>query len=419
MRNHPDQPGDIQHHGIIAEPLRDGVRVKLPPRPLSFAQRSGSGWLVILYSLLPFTFAIFWVLAASGAISGFNDDADSTGGLIILWAIPIWFAGMFILAEGLTVLVGRHEVEMVDGELKTIVRIGPFKRTWKRSAKHLRRMVIERADGQQGDEDQNALLIAYFTDAPALAIVTTYPAMMLRRLAIILADAHAEAAARTLNPTSGTVTGVGVMEKVIGANENQRCLRIDAHGSAHEIDSAQPINSDAIVEKTHRSLTIILPKLGAKGAKGLPLFALLYFSLVVIATVIEVFDESPESLSFFIAMPLFWLVGIGLVLSVMHMARRHAIIDVVDDTLLITRGGLFGLRQQKWRRSDLKTINVGPGLVRINNQPVNQLHIHSHNGEKATLFSERDDNELKWLAATLCDAMALNRLPKTQTTSEF
>ena len=74
---------------------------------------------------------------------------------------------------------------------------------------------------------------------------------------------------------------------------------------------------------------------------------------------------------------------------------------MVGSTLLVTRAGLFGQKQQEWQAEDLRTIRLGPSGTEVNDQPINQLHLVPRKGKKVGMLTERDDDELEWIAAVL------------------
>ena len=103
----------------------------------------------------------------------------------------------------------------------------------------------------------------------------------------------------------------------------------------------------------------------------------------------------------------FWGIGIAMLVAAINMGKRHAVIDMIHDTLLITRKNLFGVKQHEWRRSDIESIRCGASGMEVNNEPVIELQIHPKEGKKVGLFSGRDVAELKWMAAVMRVAMDL------------
>ena len=64
------------------------------------------------------------------------------------------------------------------------------------------------------------------------------------------------------------------------------------------------------------------------------------------------------------------------------MGRRHAIIDVVDDVLLINRKNIFGIKSHQWPRDELGSIAVGPSGIEVNEVPVLELKVRPRQGRR-------------------------------------
>ncbi|MHC4428146.1 MAG: hypothetical protein ACYS0D_06025, partial [Planctomycetota bacterium] len=103
---------------------------------------------------------------------------------------------------------------------------------------------------------------------------------------------------------------------------------------------------------------------------------------------------------------LFWAIGIWMLIAAINMGRRHAIIDVVEDVLLINRKNLFGLKSHQWRRDEIETIAIGPSGMSVNDIPVLKLKIMLRDETETGLFAGRDTQELRWIASVLRQALA-------------
>jgi hypothetical protein len=105
----------------------------------------------------------------------------------------------------------------------------------------------------------------------------------------------------------------------------------------------------------------------------------------------------------------FWAVGAGLILGAVNMARRQAVLAVVDDTLMIMQTCLFGARRWEWKRDDLSDIIAGKSNVTVNDQPVIELQIFPKEGKRVGLLLGRGTDELRWLATILRRSLKLSR----------
>ena len=101
-----------------------------------------------------------------------------------------------------------------------------------------------------------------------------------------------------------------------------------------------------------------------------------------------------------------WAGGVAWIIWCLHMSRRTAILDVIGDTLLVTESGLFGIKQHEWRTVDLRSIHLGCG-VKINEKSIMQLQIQPQRGKALGIFTGRQEDELRWLASKLREALRL------------
>ena len=83
------------------------------------------------------------------------------------------------------------------------------------------------------------------------------------------------------------------------------------------------------------------------------------------------------------------------------MGRRHAIVDVGGDVLLINRSNMFGIKSRQWTRDELESVTVEPRGMEVNDIPVLELKIKPVNGRELGVFAGRDGDELRWIAWTL------------------
>jgi hypothetical protein len=137
------------------------------------------------------------------------------------------------------------------------------------------------------------------------------------------------------------------------------------------------------------------------------LFGLFWTGFVALFTVAMVSMDVPLPMYLFIS--IFWAVGLSMLLAAVNLARKQAVLDVVHDTLLVTRQGLFGRSQHEWRTEDLADIRVDHSGMSVNNQPVLNLQVVPREGRVLGLFTGRDEAELHWLAAELRTAMGIRK----------
>ena len=106
----------------------------------------------------------------------------------------------------------------------------------------------------------------------------------------------------------------------------------------------------------------------------------------------------------------FWLVGIGLMVVAIYMAKQTVMIGIDDGRLFIERDTIFGIKWSDFGPADLRGIEVGPSGTEINEVPVMELHVWPNRGKKLGMLSQLEDAELRWLAKRLRNELGLGRL---------
>jgi hypothetical protein len=69
--------------------------------------------------------------------------------------------------------------------------------------------------------------------------------------------------------------------------------------------------------------------------------------------------------------------------------------------LFVEHKSMLGKRWIQYQLDQLDAIQVGASGIEINDVPVNELQLFPRQGKKLGLLSQRDDDELHWLAAQL------------------
>ena len=90
-----------------------------------------------------------------------------------------------------------------------------------------------------------------------------------------------------------------------------------------------------------------------------------------------------------------------MMVGAVNMGRRHAIMDIVGDVLLINRRNLFGIKSHQWTRAELESVVVGDSGMAVNDIPVLELQVKPVTGREVGLFAGRNEDELRWIAWTL------------------
>ena len=370
----------------------------------------------MIAGLISTVFAGFWVgIILKDLLAGQGPSGWPAIGLLVP-SLPGLLVGLALLVVGSAIARNavRAEIELSNGQLRAIERFGPLRWTRKRPIEKVEQLILDKAIRKAAitragsdvpvDLAPNLLVIrAQGQQMKPLFIAPGYPRSVLEALAHELADS----------------VGAGVPAKLFDDDEpGVQVLDhsdLDEAAMAEEVERIpeQPTGSSAILDRRDGELTLTVPPAGLwRGSKGLFAFSLLWNGFMVVFTSLLLWfalsgEDDVWPLALF-AIP-FWAVGIGMLLAAINMGRRRAILDVVGDTLLITRAGPFGTKQQEFRADTIAAIRAGASGMEVNEVPVIELQIHPRDGKKCGLLSQRKDDELKWIAAVLRDAVGVGK----------
>jgi len=442
----PTDPARGPYHGAMdrrdahnpprfeAHRLAHGVRYELPARSLGPWR-----WL----GLVPIAFGLLFVLIPLNMARGIVGDlidaqgSDQIFHLIFLAFISIFFLGAAIpVAIGLAALVGRNAVELRDGRLRSVERIGPFWKTHKRKLKDITRLEVVSVVGKvitPGTDDGGtpnhtpprhdvAGLRAHGLHAgqeATMLVAWGYPRALMRELADAIAtDALPHRPARLFDDEQAE-PAIAVVERTV----DLKAGKLDGQ-DPDDLPVTQPAGSRVTCDHHADGLTLTVPPAGLRrGSKGLFGFALLWNGFMAVFTTIMVLamtgvmemesniDNVFGLIGAIAFVGLFWAIGIGLMLGAVNAGRRHAVLDVVGDTLLVYRRSIFGTKQREWNAHDISHIRIGPSGTEVNNRPIMQLQIHPKSGKKYGLLSQTSDDEIRWIAHELRQALRVPASP--------
>jgi hypothetical protein len=351
-------------------------------------------------------FAGFWMVGASHAIFG-QGQFSLSGLLFTALGLPFLFLGLVPAAFGLAIMFGSSEVVLTDRWVRSVDCIGPLR--WphrRRPIESVRRFqVVGQSDARGSATRGMSMLLAVRARGRPCLIAWGYPHNLLLSLGNELAS-YCEAV-RTGGVFPFEAPPISVVSVEID-DEGEVISR-----SLSEPAPTKPPRSRCTVERSRGELRITIPPAGLrKGSKGLFSFAIIWLLLTgMIGAVALIASGTARGLAGAMVPLAFTLlfVGIGLamLLGAINMGRRRAIIDVISDTLLISRQSIFGIRQREWRRDELQAIRVGPSGMKADDVPILNLQIMEKSGEQFGMLSQLEEEELDWIAAELCAVLGL------------
>ncbi len=258
---------------------------------------------------------------------------------------------------------------------------------------------------------RHAGLMAEVAGGRPLILAIGYPASQLEVFARNLAaEIEHQANARTIGSISIPVQN-DYRSGVSRASADTESDSVGPRSADLSSVTDPPSGSRLRLDRQSDGLTITLEPMGVwRGSKGLFVFGLFWCGFMVVFTPVWFIDPGEDSMQMLFIVPfllLFWAIGISMLVGAVNMGRRRAILDVVGDTLLVSRQSLFGQKQQEWRAEDLRGIRMGPSGMSVNDVPIPELKIESQSGETLGMASGRSDAELEWIAASLRKALGV------------
>jgi hypothetical protein len=364
------------------------ARFDLPVRPLGWARLVG-------VVLVGFGLAFIWTPARElwrQVDRLFDATPAGAEAVFSLFQIPFVLVGSLPLVIGLLILAGRCRVEWKDGRLRATEVLGPLRWTRRLPRQAIRRLGVMAASGSDSGRP-GALasfcgLFAEYEGGRRRTVVLGYPRSWLVALATEL---------QTLIGASGS-GAAGIEVEVL-----EPAAPGDDDGADREV--VQPAASRVHLEQWSSGLRLTVPPAGLwRGSKGLFLFGLFWCSFMAVFTAFAAtgdveWDGASWVLFLFIAG--FWAVGLGLLAGAVNLGRRTAVITVEGGRLHIATRGVLGRREREWNPGEVSAVRADASGMEVNDRPVLELQVHRAVGGKVGFLAGRDDEELRWMAASL------------------
>jgi hypothetical protein len=381
------------HTAVRREYAGLDARFELPVRPLGGARVVGLG-LAAFSGLFVWSPARdLWRTLRSWAETGSLGEQGGLG----LFHIPFVLVGVIPLVLGLLVLFGRCRVEWKEGRLRSAEVLGPFWWTRRLPRQPLRRLAVVAAPSGEGQAPPRGLrglagLFAEYEGGARKIVALAYPRDWLLALA---RELEALAGARGL---VGAPVEVELVERWTPEDEAETDV------------SEQPGDSQVRLEEWSSGLRLTVPPAGLwRGSKGLFFFALVWCAFMTVFTVgvaVGSFDGEGPAWVPVVFISVFWAFGLGLLAVAVNMGRRTAVITVEGGRLLVEVRGLFGGTRREWDAGELLAVRADSGFE-VNDRPVLELQVHPAEGKRWGMLAGRDDDELRWMATRLREALGL------------
>jgi hypothetical protein len=433
MQDSPGLPPNV----FVRDEGPESVRYVLPLRDLKYGK-----WLSFALLILGFMISVSTIFTVYAILASvFNFPAPRTGRLggfffvAAAFGAPMTWGGLAPFWWGLVSFLGHREIEVKDAHLLTIERCGPFWRSKRWKVDEISSFEIKPLSNYKPGQSPPPIDVAGEFNAllvhPTLRkhgmVAWGYPIALLVGLARVLAarcnqaaevKGFGEANREPREPIyvygAGVAKSQGKEKEAADAafdeDMDEEDIDEDDEEWSEEVDSLAPVS--APVGTTIRidrleggEFTITVPPAGLwKGSKGLFAFGLLWSGAMTLFTVLIGFSmlqpKAKADMPWFAGaiFGLFWLVGIGMLLGAINMGRRRAAIALASGQLMAIQTGIFGSKKQEWPIETVADVCTGPSGMEVNKVPILELHIIDQAGKKFGLLSEREDEELRWLA---------------------
>jgi hypothetical protein len=367
------------------------ARFELPVRPLGWGR---------LFGLFFVGFGLLFAWSPAHGVwqliqKWLHGTSGGTETFFSLFQLPFVIAGAVPLAIGLLILFGRCRVEWKDGQLRVAEMLGPLRWTRRLPRKPISKLEVAAARSTSGNSAPRQLdgfsgLAAVFEDGTKKLVVLGYPKDWLLALAGEL-KGYVGGSAFATAPTE-----VEVVEPSLKGEDDDDMPE-------------QPAGSLIRVEEHTAGVKLIVPPAGLwRGSKGLFFFALMWCGFMVVFTTVMVLPGTKKggSIWLFILFLLgFWAIGLGMMAAAINLGRRTATMAAEGGRLRVETRGLFGAKRQEWSRGEMAAIRADSSGMAVNDRPVIELQIHPVAGKKVGLLAGRDENELRWMATRLRQAL--------------
>jgi hypothetical protein len=190
-------------------------------------------------------------------------------------------------------------------------------------------------------------------------------------------------------------------------------VELDDAGGQNEEDEAKqkPVGSRIVDEPVANGFRLRVPPRGIWKTTGFFfVFGVVWCGFTTVFTVLSVTKGlTGDAFEAVVFLGVFWLIGFSVVLISVNVGRRSAIITVAGGRLLIASQGIFGAKQREFSREAITAIRMGDSCFKSNRQRLMELQIHPVDGKKIGYLVGWDEDELRWIAGRLRQAL---KVPK-------
>ena len=389
---------------IRVERVRDDIAYALPVRPLGKLRWVGLALVAISIVFDAMPARELWSLFQTHAV-GRSQPGDV---IPVILLIPFLAAGLLPMIVGFAWMFGRCRIEWRDRRLSTVEALGPLR--WRRRLAGPKN-VVRKLSVTMSDATVNGQPVTTGPFASLAALTMELESGKPRTVALGYPKEWLHALAADLSARIGAAAPLAGAPRVELVDPKVDVL--------NDPIVEQPPNSSVKIEPAADGFALVIPPAGLwKGSRGLFGFGLFWCLFMCVFTAICVLPGLHNKRNsvpgvFWIFIPVFWAIGLGLLASAVNMGRRRARLVVAGGRLRIAQQSLLGARVWEWPRENLAAIRADRSGMEVNSRPLLELQVHPAGAKKVGLLAGRGDDELRWIAAELRRALRVPAMPET------
>jgi hypothetical protein len=404
------------------QPTSYGQRIALPNRDLGDA--TIFGWVVVLFGVIGGLFMLTWIGGPVAIGIGMLLQGEWFGCLFIgfgMLGLSGLFVSLKILAAGIAIvrnLLGC-EIRITDSQIISREKFGWFSHKIKIDRDKIESLYLRSMMVSEDEDDARTVQIDWITkrlpyqwygivtqSRRGMMIAGGYPLQMLQQVAEILKSeldrnrVGLVSIVQTEDGSSGTTT---VQEPISIVKQTSE----DVEAVTYELPDDSTIE---VIDQADAKVYRVPPQGVWKGSHGLMVFAVIWNVILalVIFGMLKGGGPAGEDWWFSVAIvSMLAMAGVGMFIGAFYLGRQSALVGVRDGMLFIERKTIFGTKWTEFEQDKIASVHIGAGSMEVNDVPIKELKIQPVGEIAVGMFSQLDDEEIRWLAQQLSKELDL------------
>lgn len=171
----------------------------------------------------------------------------------------------------------------------------------------------------------------------------------------------------------------------------------------------QPVDSEAVVDRHPKGLTVLVPPMGLRG----PAASFLWVAVALVAlggggaVMLSVFlppDQQPDAFVLPLGGVTLAVGGVAMAAVGFTLARRRVRLTVVDGSLMLEQVTPLRTRREDWAAGEVMAITVVRSDLEAGDY-LWELSIEARHRRACTILVGRSRDELEWIASELRESL--------------